>query len=286
MFQYQRGLWTALLLPPVLLIQGCVSPGRDFSPYAPLGIVAVVSNDDINWIGEETVPPTGLDKLVRGVFHREADGPEVYHSRADVLVTSAEAIIREVLTEAAFFDLAERERVLGAASYQEAGSAEGPRQVKRAAAQGYRFINYRDKKLPPALAEETGLRSFLYLSFDFTKAMTSGFGKSGRFQARVSMLAVLTDSRGKILYRRVFETSSPRSIPVSAGAYSHGELLELFAEAVTAAVERFVRDFAPRTYEGHSAGGPPYTKGRGALGPLGPEYPPLYRSLFIRVNTA
>ena len=51
-----RILLVSVIIGIILLFGACAtsSKNRDFSPHAPLALVTIVANEDINWLGEQT----------------------------------------------------------------------------------------------------------------------------------------------------------------------------------------------------------------------------------------
>ena len=215
--------------------------GRDFSPYAPMGIISVVSNEDINWRGEETIASGGTaGDFVRRALGLRRDDEKVLASNAEGLINEAEGTLRKILAEAGVFGLADKERVTSSTAY---ARAEADRGTDQAAAEDYRFVRYRDRKMIAELCRETGLGSLLHVNFEFTKEMVSGIGKNGKCRANVIMTAILLSPEGKILLRKEIETFSSEKIEVSGGGYSHQELMEIFKEPIGEACYRFVWEF-------------------------------------------
>jgi hypothetical protein len=230
----------------IFLLPGCASSGkgRDFSPYAPMGLAMVASNYDINWVGEVTYKSSGsVSDFVRRTLRLKTDTEKVRISSADDLINEADTMLREILTKAEIFRLEDKDRLLNTASYAGVKSVQPPNTPEKVFADAYRFINYRDKNFPGEIARETGIQSILYISFEFNKEMISGIGKSGKCRARVVMTATLVNPAGKIIYNKDIETHSDDKIEVKSGAYSQDELMELFKEPIGEACYRFVWTF-------------------------------------------
>lgn len=230
----------------IFLLPGCASSskGRDFSPYAPMGLAMVASNYDINWVGEVTYNSSGsVSDFIRRSLGLKTEKDKVRISRADDLINEADTLLREILTKAEIFRLEDKDRLLNTASYAGVKSVQPPNTPEMIFADAYRFINYRNKDFPGEIARETGIQSILYITFKFSKEMISGIGKSGKCRARVIMTATLVNPAGKIIYNKDFETHSYDKIEVKDGAYSQDELMELFKEPIGEACYRFVWAF-------------------------------------------
>jgi hypothetical protein len=236
----------------LLFLSACASSGksRDFSPYAPMGLVTVISNHDINWDGEKTFESAGaITDFVRKALGFERDNATVRISNAEALVNEADSLLQKVIAEAGVFRLEDKGRLINSANYAWGGNGKKTKMTGMIAAAGYKPITYRDREFAAELALETGIQSLLYITFTFNKEMISGFGKTGKFRAKVIMSTMLIDPAGKIVYRREIETHSRDKIPVTDGAYIEEEMMALFHDAVGEACYRFVWDFTgvPKT---------------------------------------
>jgi len=217
----------------LLLLSACASKplappsgkGRDFSS-APLGLVMVVSNKDINWLGEKTFQDQSslIGDFVRNSLGLRKDEELVCVTMADDLLNEADSILRKVLSEAEVFRLVDKEQMLA--------SVETVMAKKKSAipsgmiaAQGYRNLNYKDKQLAANFAREAGVKSLLYVTFELNKEVISGFGKTGRARSRVLLDAALVNSAGKVLYHDQIEAFSSDKIAITSGAYAEDEAI-------------------------------------------------------------
>jgi hypothetical protein len=237
--------WIILAALPGLL--GCLSSGavRDFTPYAPMGLVSVTSNYDINWVGETTLESDSrsISDFIRKSLSMAPDEVRVRVSKADTLINEADALLRKIITEGEVFRLTGKERLTDTAVYAAAENYQQPNMPEMVIADGYKYLYYRDKAFAGELAGQAAIQSLLYITFEFNKQMVSGFGKIGKARARVVMTANMVDPAGKIIYSNVIETYSNDTIEVKDGAYAHDELMDLFREPIAEACYRFVWDF-------------------------------------------
>ncbi|MDR2757844.1 MAG: hypothetical protein LBB78_00520 [Spirochaetaceae bacterium] len=225
------------------LILGCATwgKGRALSSYAPVGIVYVASNYDINWHGEEPAA-SDANYLFDNVFAKRRGEEKTKISKADELIDEADTTLRKILSDSGIAVFAEKETLINSRSYAEANinnRLEGG-SVK---AEGYHFINFRDKTFPGKLAQETGINSTMYVTFSFTRLMASGIGKSGTMRAQVAMTALIIDASGKTIYNKTRTVKSADKVPVSGGFYDEDELMELFRAAISDACYDFVSVF-------------------------------------------
>ena len=211
---------------------GCVTPETAtlLSQDDPIALVSVVSNWDINWKGEDPVNPRLIGSVARRALRANRDMTLILN--AEELINTAERLFRESMAELNLVNLAEKETVLRSRAYQEAQL--NKYQVNRGAVTptDYRLVDFRYKRLPQALAAETGIQRIMFLEFNFTKAMRSGFGKNGNGGAELDMRVLILDSKGKTLYSKTFALGSRSTIGVSNGIYSRSGLTELFETAI------------------------------------------------------
>ena len=218
------------------LAAGCASSGKAalLARRDPIALVSVISNGDINWKGEDPIDVATMGPLARRTLRSDPD--MVFVTHAEELIDTAESVFREFMDESMLINLAEKGTVLLSQAYQNAqinryqASQEQNRELAKPV--GYRLIDFRDKNFPAALAAETGIDRFMYLEFNFTKAMATGVGKIGNYKANVEMKVSILNTKGKIIYRRTYVLGSRITGKVSSGAYSGKELLSLCHETV------------------------------------------------------
>jgi len=228
-----------IFIAAILIISaaGCASSGKAIIEQRdPIALVSVVSNWDINWKGEAPTSPNAFSLFGNSALRSDPDMTLV--SNADELINTAEVLFRDAINASPILSLAEKGAVLSSRAYREARTNEpGRNALAKPSSNGtfgndYRFINFRDKNFPAALADETGIKRVMFVEFDFTKSMYSGFGKNGEGRADVDMNITILDSSGKTLYNRKFSSWSGSTIKISGGAYSQTGMMELFEEAI------------------------------------------------------
>ena len=207
----------------------------------PIAIVSVVSNYDVNWKGEEPITTTyAVGNAIRRT--RKVDEDWVTFTRADNIIDEAEEIIRSSLGKFSNVTLAPKDEILRSRSYNEARLNPVQEKEKMIHPTDYRMVYYGDKNLYPALARETGIEKFLFVTLNLTKEMSSGLGKNGRFRAKVSMSVMLKDIRGKTLFYNTYESASYDEVKVTSGAYSENDLLELLRFTISDVCRVFLKD--------------------------------------------
>ena len=227
------------LLSMVFLWTGCASTKSSvvYDQKDPIALVSVVSNGDINWIDEEPIDPKSggffTDKFAKG------DPDVVFVTSAAKLINTAETIFLNAAAESPLVNLAEKGTVLNSRSYRDARINQYQAKREYVISGGYRFVDFRDKEFPSALAEETGIQRCMFVEFDFTKAMVSGFGKQGSCRAEVTMKIIVNDAKGKTVYRNSTSFWSRDTIKVSGGTYSQSELLALFEPVISILCSEF-----------------------------------------------
>ena len=222
----------------ILSVTGCVSSGKAITAQRdPIALVSVVSNRDINWKGEEPTSPNAFSIFGNRSLQEDPDMTLV--SYADELINTAERLFRNAINDSPIINLAEKDAVLSSRAYREARTNE-PARNSLVKPGDYRFVNFRDKNFPAALAGETGIQRVMFVDFDFTKTMFSGFGKNGDGRAELDMNILILDSRGKTLYNKKISSWSRSTIKVTGGAYSQTELIELFEAVINNACREFL----------------------------------------------
>ena len=229
----------------ILLGTGCASPGKAIiAQRDPIALVSMVSNRDINWKGEGPTNPNAFSIFGNSTLRGDPDMTLV--SYADELINTAETLFRNAVNASPIINLADKEAVLSSHAYLEARANESTRNtLVKPSPNGtigadYRFVNLRDKSLPAALARETGIQRVMFVEFDFTKSMYSGFGKNGEGRADVDMNIFILDSSGKMLYNKTFSSWSRSTTKITGGVYSQTGIMELFEEAIDNVCQDFL----------------------------------------------
>jgi hypothetical protein len=233
-------LFALALIAIAGLCAGCAGFGRrqetDLSSHLPLGIVTVLSNYNIYWEDED---PGSSDPPEKN------ENPERTRiSRADVLISSAEAIVQQSFADAGIRSVVPKNVIIESQAYKNAKRRRAWDNKRTVIAKGYEAVDYGDANFAGALAEETGVKAGLYFIFDFSKAMASGIGKSGTFRAQVYMKVVVVDAAGTILYKKDRFVASDNRIPVSFRRFNQNELIDLFQSAIANACYLFIQEFA------------------------------------------
>ena len=229
---------TALL---VFFETGCATSGTAITGQKdPIALVSVISNRDINWKGEEPTNPNTFSFFGNSALRADPDMTLV--SYADELINTAESLFRNAIDSTDLLNLVDKETVLSSRAYREARTNQPARTLVKASS--YAFINSRDRNFPAALAGETGIGRVMFVEFDFTKSMYTGFGKNGECRADLDMTILILDSGGKILYNETFHSWSRSTIRVSGGVYSQSGLMELFEEAIDEAYIKLLESLA------------------------------------------
>ena len=234
---------TGLVLLSIWLIclgTSCVTPGRAalLSQNDTIALVAVAANWDINWKDEEPINPGLVGAHARRALQADPDLTVI--SNSEELINTAEMLFRETMADSGLINLADKETFLLSRAYQDARLNRHQVNNEYVSADGYRLVDFRDKNFSQALAAETGIQRSMFVEFNFTKTMRSGFGKNGDGGADVDMRVVVLDSGGRVLYRKVFSVRSISSIRVSGGRYSRSGLIQLFESAIADAAYEFL----------------------------------------------
>jgi len=231
-----------ILAALIFLGSGCASSGKAalLAQKDPIALVSVVSNEDINWQEDPPQDPDNLSSAIRRMMRSDPDLAVV--TKADELINEAESIFREAMSASRHFVLADRERVLQSRSYLNAKEKKYPNR-NMVKAENYRFIDYGDKNFSAALADETGIQRSMFVEFNFSKFVYSGFSLSGNIKAEVEMTVIVVDARGKTIYRKTSTVPSLAVTQTTSGLYSQSELKGLFWEAIANSCFEFFDQF-------------------------------------------
>ena len=216
----------------VCLGTGCASSGKTVlrTQREPIALVSVASNWDINWKGEDSLDPDTVIGLAKRSLRKDPD--LTFITNAEELINTAEAVIREIMTGPAVISLAEKDRVLFSQAYRNARINKRRIIREEVKPDNYLFVDHRDKNFPSALAAETGIQRTMYVDFNFTKFMATGFAKMGTLRAEVEMAVQILDVSGKTIYKKTVTMGSSSTSKVSNGAYLQTELLSLFEDTI------------------------------------------------------
>jgi hypothetical protein len=227
---------------------GCASMSKPsiMAGNGPIAIVSITGNRDINWEGEEETMEKSATDLFRKAVRANRDNTLVIKSSAEELIDAADGILRQELNAAGASGPVEKDRVLNSPAYLGAEEKKEFQTSDLVKAEGYRFVDYRDKVFCPQFAAEAGAGTLLFVEFGFTKAMGNGIGKNGRCRANVVMTLIGLNAQGKVIFRRSYVGSSYNSIEVKAGVYSHSGLMGLFDETLREVCYDFAADMGAR----------------------------------------
>ncbi|MDR1374631.1 MAG: hypothetical protein LBJ24_06640 [Treponema sp.] len=239
----------AVLIMAFCLLMGCttIQGGKDLASYSPVSIVSVVSNYDINWDGEgpslERSLATNTGAFVKRALRRDDRATRVHISKADNLIDDADLILRGIAADAGIAVFAAKDDVVSSQAY--ASARINPRQDNEdtVAAEGYRFVYFRDKDFPGNLARETGAGSLMFVTFSFTKLAASGVARNGTMRAKVDMNVRIVSAGGKTIFNRSFNLASSEKIPVTGGYYEEPDLMQLFQSTVNDVCYEFAAQF-------------------------------------------
>ncbi len=235
-----------IFIVSLLTLIGCSSTGsiKDVESINPVGVVSVISNGEITWYGEETENPGLLGKfLAKKINEAKDDDVSTLLSRADTLVNDADRYLMAALSKVDTISTVDKEVILGSKSYTNAEEDNMLVKTELILADGYKFVNYRDKDLASDLNEEIGIRGDIYIQFDFKKIVMSGVAKNGKVGVFVGLSAIIVNQDGKTVLIKSFTGKSESTIPVVAGIYDPRELMDLFPSVIEEVCESFVATF-------------------------------------------
>ena len=241
----KRAVLVFLSLWTVVFWTGCATSGKAMllAQRDPIALVSVVSNHNVNWKGEAPIDPNKEPGIISRWAMREEEADQVVASATNELIKTAETLFRQIMGETGPINLAERETVLGSRAYQEARINKNHVYEGLVKPDDFRFVDYRDKNFPAALAKETGIQRTMYVEFNFVRAMTFGIGKHGTYRGEVEMTIYIYDAQGKRFFRKTVTMYSRPTLAVSLGIYSHTELMSHLQSTISDACYEFLDDF-------------------------------------------
>ena len=235
----RKTIYTLIIAFIVLSVSSCASTRRrELFNEAPIALVSVLSNYDINWKGEEPLESPTSGSALRRLLGADEDW--VIFTRAHHIIDEADEIIRTTLEQSPFITFAPKDEVFRSRSYNEAQLNPFIESDNLITPSGYRTIFHRDNNFLSAFARETGIGRSLFITLELTKEMSSGFAKNGNCRALVAMNLMLKDERGRTLFNQTFNTRSWGQTRVTSGAYSQDDFLDLVRSAITEACMVFL----------------------------------------------
>jgi hypothetical protein len=231
------------------VLAGCatIRGGRDLASYSPVSIVSVTSNYDINWDGEgpslERSLVTSTGAFVKRALRGGNQETRVRISKADELINEADLILRGIAADSGIAVFTGKDDVISSRAYADAKINPQQDNEDTVAAEGYRFVYFRDKAFPENMARETGAGSVMFVTFSFTKAVASGVARNGTMRAKIDINVRIISAAGKTIFNRSFNLTSSDKIPVSGGYYEEPDLMQLFRSAVSDVCYEFVAQF-------------------------------------------
>ena len=228
-----------ILAAAVLFITDCMTAEKSKAfRESPIALVSVVSNMDINWKDEKPVDPNVISRSTRRAMEEDPD--KGFMTKADTIIDDVEALIMSSLASST--NIMPRENVLRSRSYNEARINSHQEKGGMAKPEGYRFVNFRDKKFFSGFNAETGTGKFLFITLDLTKVMSAGFSKIGNYRAAIIMSVMIIDERGRTQFNKKYEVFGRDQSKVSVGIYSQTELRQMLLSAVSDACYNFLDD--------------------------------------------
>lgn len=226
----------------ILFMAGCASSGKAalLERKDPIALVSIISNKDVNWQGDAPLDTNNIGPFVRRKLRAEQDLTVV--TKMDDLINTAESVLVESLNASRHFVVADKETVLQSAAYQNAKERKFPNRVM-VAAENYKFIDYKDKNFLAALALETGIQRSMFVEFNITKYVYTGFSLMGNIKANVEMTVLVLDSRGKTIFRGANSVASLGGTKTVSGTYSQSEFAAIIEEALADVYFAFFEQF-------------------------------------------
>ncbi len=224
-----------LVLAVAVAMMGCVSTGsgKVARELAPVGVIGLTSNDIIFWYGEKQqsggLLGNAINKKVSEGLGQDVNG----------LLVMAEGTLREKLAvnSVAFI---KPEIIQQADAYKKVKEDAALKLAGLICAPGYKYVTAQSKGLAADLAAALGIKTGIFVYFEFTKLMSSGVAKNGIACAAVTLNTVMVDEKGKQVSQKSYYAKSKDSFPIVAGIYKPEDLMKLYPDAINGACDLFI----------------------------------------------
>ncbi len=214
------------------------------SDYSPLAVISVTSNKNIPWTYDKyNEEDDGEANVVSDVITRliESKNPEInsFQNRIDY----AEESIHYIIPDIANVKILEKKDVVQSDAYDFVRKSYFNAGFAVALADGYKDITTINGKNARILIDELGVNGLLIFNFNFRKDMAQGSTAHGKIAAYVQMNVKLIDDRGREVVNREIVATSAHTVLVQDGSYSKEQLVDLFDEAIDAAITQYALSF-------------------------------------------
>lgn len=228
-----------LLIGMCAILAGCAStgPAKKATDVSPMGVIAVMAVNDITWYGEEKKSAGLLGNLVEKAVDKAIG------ENAEMLLPSSEKALFEACKKNSV-QMVDSSKILNAEEYRNAKEDKFTKGSGLIVPGGYRYVTNKDTVLLKQLVTTTGMKSGLYVNFNFQKVMKTGVSKNGVANACVTMNVVLVDANGKAIRQKSYYAASKDTFSIVAGAYKPDSLMALFPDAINQVCEKFAVDFS------------------------------------------
>ncbi|MDX9800781.1 MAG: hypothetical protein RBT69_05530 [Spirochaetia bacterium] len=223
-----------LFLGMCAILVGCSTTGslKKGSEISPSGLISIMSNKDITWYGEKEESSSVLGYLI----NKKAD--EITGENAINLLSNAEKTLRDALSKNDV-EVIDPFVIINSEIYLSAKEDILLKASGFVVPDGYRYLTNKDSGLVKKICHSTGIKSCLYIDFQFQKKKFSGMQKNAVARAYVTMNAVLLDSNGKIIFQNSYNASSKETFAIVGGIYNPDSLMSLFPDVINQVCEKF-----------------------------------------------
>lgn len=231
------------------LLASCasVSDPKLLAPLTKLTLVSVSANPQLYYVGDQPPKADLLDNVMNvasnegknlNVANRLLEKTEVYLAKSEELLAAALAsakgstlIPKDTLFASQAYGSAAEDKIVGVAALRPAG---------------YKFIRFSDAALAGKLVEELGANGMISASFVFQKVMAFGMMGTGTLGSQTTMTIQAFDSKGKLVFTKVYLGVSKTNTGVVANVYDPAKYEPVVMESAKIAVDRFAADLAAR----------------------------------------
>lgn len=236
-----------LLAAGLLASCASLSDPKLLAPLSKVTLVSVSANDKLYYVGDEPPKASVLDNVMN-LASNDGKNSNVANrllEKTEVYVTKSEELLASVLGSAKGSTLIPKDSLFASQAYANA-SEDSLMGVAALRPAGYKFIKFGDAELAGQLMEELGANGIISASFLFQKVMAFGMMGTGTLGAHTSLTIQAFNSKGKLVFTKVYVGVSKSNTGVVAEVYDPAKYEPVVMESVKIAVDRFAADLAAR----------------------------------------
>lgn len=228
----------SILVLLLTCLESCASKFVEITPdMGPVAIMSINMSNQLTWEGDDqsgkSLAKFATDKLINNKVEDEKALAFMGYTKPlfDDAIDACYGVIEKELN----CPVVSQEELFAVPEYSEGKSDLALLASTYDTPEGYRALSERNS-IAPVVATKTGAKSFLYITFDVCKVMSTGIGKNGACKGSVKTTATLADENGKVICRYYSYTTTEKSVAAVAGVVNEKELISLLEPVMHNAV--------------------------------------------------